>query len=172
MRSTVRMWKCKLEKEIKQCASKPVSLDTLTLSHKLGETWLLFDDMCRRLGIYESADDAASETVEQPAYYLTDDDIRWWNSHMKNSDGTEGGHWSEDQTTTLANAIGVTFGHITPLEWNVTCNMMYSDYYDVAANMGIDGAAFYGGMAKAFLFDKDGPTPKKKLCAYFHHIVK
>ena len=30
----------------------------------------------------------------------------------------------------------------------------------------------YADLAKAFLFDKDGPGPKEKLAAYYHGIVK
>lgn len=50
-------------------------------------------------------------------------------------------------------------------------NMMYSDYCEVARHYGVDIPEFYGSLAKAFLLDKDGPKPGKKLAEYYEHIV-
>ena len=51
-------------------------------------------------------------------------------------------------------------------------NMMYSDYYPVAVEFGLNRPEFYASLAKAFLFDKDGPGPEQKLMAYYEHIAK
>ncbi len=51
-------------------------------------------------------------------------------------------------------------------------NMMYSDYCRVANKYGSGMSDFYAYMAKAFLFDKDAPSPKEKLAAYYHSIVE
>lgn len=176
MKDSAKSWKHKLEKEIEEYASCNVSPETISLLNKLGSAWLVYDDICTRIHKTKAPEHVHNETLV-PSYdaytehSLTTDEIHTWNERMLNADGSAGGHWSEMQTTNLANVLGVVFEHITPAEWNVTCNMMYSDYYMVAQNMGVDTPEFYGWMAKAFLFDKDGPEPSEKLCAYYHYIV-
>ena len=59
---------------------------------------------------------------------LSDNEIREWNEQMENEDGSTGGHWNISQTNSVAESAGLRFDHITPEEWNVTMNMMYSDY--------------------------------------------
>lgn len=54
----------------------------------------------------------------------------------------------------------------------MTMNMMYSDYYPVAVEFGLNRPEFYAALAKAFLLDKDGPGPEQKLMAYYEHIAK
>ena len=103
---------------------------------------------------------------------LTADDLRGWLLHMDNADGTTGQHWTEDQTGSIARVIGVSFDHVTPSEFCAAMNMMYSDYYPVGVKYGVDRAEFYADLAKAFLFDKDGPAPAKKLAEYYHKVVK
>lgn len=103
---------------------------------------------------------------------LKPEDANCWNSKMRNVDGTMGGHWTVDQTTELAQSLGVEFTHISPWCWNVTCNMMYSDYCSVARAFGTDIPNWYGSMAKAFLFDPDGLPPKEKVAAFYNHVVK
>lgn len=103
---------------------------------------------------------------------LTDDELRAWLQNMGNADGTTGQHWTEDQTGSIARVIGVSFDHITPSEFCAAMNMMYSDYYPVGVKYGIDRAEFYADLAKAFLFDKDGPAPSEKLAEYYHEVVK
>lgn len=51
-------------------------------------------------------------------------------------------------------------------------NMMYSDYYFVAVEFGLNRPEFYAALAKAFLLDKDGPGPERKLMEYYEHIAK
>ena len=77
-----------------------------------------------------------------------------WAAAMRNADGTTGPHWTMEQTTA------------------VTMNMMYSDYYPVAVEFGLNRPEFYAALAKAFLLDKDGPGPEQKLMAYYEHIAK
>ena len=56
--------------------------------------------------------------------------------------------------------------------WGVAMNMMYSDYYGVAVDFGVNRPEFYAALAEAFLMDKDGPGPEAKLCAYYRGIVE
>lgn len=103
---------------------------------------------------------------------LTHEDIVAWNRKMLNEDGSVGGHWTVEQTTAVAISIGVEFTHISAMCWNVTMNMMYSDYFDVAQKYGVAVPEFFADMAKAFLFDKDAPSPREKLSAYYFNIAK
>ena len=103
---------------------------------------------------------------------LTDDELRAWLQRMDNADGTTGQHWTEDQTASIAAAIGVTFDHVTAEEFCAAMNMMYSDYFPVGVKYGVDRPEFYAELAKAFLFDKDGPAPSEKLAEYYHEVMK
>nr|DAH34405.1 MAG TPA: hypothetical protein [Bacteriophage sp.] len=99
-------------------------------------------------------------------------DAEAWCEKMENADGTTGAHWTKEQTTSVAESLGVTWDHITPWCWWVAMNMMYSDYCLVAERHGVFTAEFYGDLAKAFLWDKDAPEPKAKLAAYYCAIAK
>ena len=103
---------------------------------------------------------------------MTRDDAEAWAAHMVNEDGTTGPRWPMEQTTALAESMGLSWNKISPWCWWVTMNMMYSDYSGVAEKYGVSIAEFYADMARAFLMDKDGPEAKKKLGAYYHGIVE
>lgn len=94
-----------------------------------------------------------------------------WAEHMQNADGSTGPHWSMEQTSAVADARGI--GRDVPRwAWGVAMNMMYSDYYGVAVDFGVNRPEFYAALAEAFLMDKDGPGPEAKLCAYYRGIVE
>lgn len=101
---------------------------------------------------------------------LSTDDAIKWTQHMENADNTHGPHWTMEQTSVAADARGIDHD-IPRLAWGVAMNMMYSDYYDVAMEFGVNRPEFYAALAKAFLMDKDGPEPEEKLCAYYKYIV-
>lgn len=126
----------------------------------------------------------ASCTDKILAWYITTDDAgcktktlykmdiyKAWNAAMVNEDGSIGGHWSISDTSPLMRDTEINVSSITPEIWNTTMNMMYSDYCGVARHYGVDIPEFYGSLAKAFLLDKDGPKPTKKLAEYYKHIV-
>lgn len=94
-----------------------------------------------------------------------------WAKHMENADGTTGAHWTMSQTDAVAESIGLPHD-IPRWAWGVAMNMMYSDYYDVAMQFGVNRPDFYAALAKAFLMDKDAPAPVEKLCAYYEHIAR
>ena len=102
---------------------------------------------------------------------FTEDDAKAWTARMKNADGTTGPHWTMEQTTAVAESMGIQASVVPRWAWGVTMNMMYSDYYDVAMEFGVNRPEFYAALAKAFLMDKDGPEPEEKLCAYYKHIA-
>lgn len=94
-----------------------------------------------------------------------------WAKHMENADGTTGAHWTMSQTDAVAESVGLPHD-IPRWAFGVTMNMMYSDYYDVAMQFGVNRPDFYAALAKAFLMDKDAPAPVEKLCAYYEHIAR
>lgn len=102
---------------------------------------------------------------------FTREDAETWAAKMQNADGTTGPHWTMEQTSAVADARGI--GRDVPRwAWGVAMNMMYSDYYGVAVDFGVNRPEFYAALAEAFLMDKDGPGPEEKLCAYYRCIVK
>ena len=103
---------------------------------------------------------------------MTKADAEAWAARMENEDGTTGPHWGVDQTTAIAESMGMTWEEVSRPCWWITMNMMYSDYSGVAEKYGVSIAEFYADMARAFLMDKDGPGAKKKLGAYYHGIVE
>ena len=103
---------------------------------------------------------------------FTQADAEKWAQHMRNTDGSSGAHWSMEQTSSLAESLGVSRETVSPWCWWIAVNMMYSDYYDVAVDFGVNRPEFYAALAEAFLMDKDGPGPEEKLCAYYRGIVR
>lgn len=99
---------------------------------------------------------------------FTEEDAKAWTAKMENEDGTTGPHWSMSQTDAVANITGV---NVKPCIWHTAMNMMYSDYYGVAAKYGLDRPEFYADLAKAFLMDKDAGGPEAKMAGYYHGIV-
>ena len=103
---------------------------------------------------------------------FTHEDAEAWAAKMQNADGTTGPHWTMEQTTAVAESMGIQAPVVPRWAWGVTMNMMYSDYYPVAVEFGLNRPEFYAALAKAFLLDKDGPGPEQKLMAYYEHIAK
>ena len=99
-------------------------------------------------------------------------DAEQWAQHMRNTDGSTGAHWSMEQTTSLAESLGVSRDEVSPWCWWIAVNMMYSDYYGVASHFGVATPEFFAELARAFLLDEDGPGPKPKMSAYYCGIVK
>ena len=103
---------------------------------------------------------------------FTREQAEQWAQHMRNTDGSTGAHWSMEQTTSLAESLGVSRDEVSPWCWWIAVNMMYSDYYGVASHFGVATPEFFAELARAFLLDEDGPGPKPKMSAYYCGIVK
>mgnify|MGYP001157700127 FL=1 len=157
MKSKLSEYKSKLEHELAEYLDQPIGTRSMAAVDAMIECWEHVNDMEHCVCHSEKLDDHALET---------------WNANMKNDDGSTGGHWTVAQTTDAAKTAGVVMEHITPNGWNATMNMMYSDYCSVATKHGCNKVEFYADLAKAFLFDKDGPGPEAKLAAYYHGIVE
>ena len=80
---------------------------------------------------------------------------------MINEDGTTGGHWTVEQTTSVAKQSGITFTTFNEYDWNYVMNMIYSDYYGAVSN----DVNVYVKLARNFLMDKDAKEGKA-LCYY------
>mgnify|MGYP006873258380 FL=1 len=128
-------------------------------SRSVGSCTMLMDALCKVDKI----------TMESEASTFTEDDARRWTEHMENDDGSMGAHWTLEQTTAVANSIGV---HVDPWIWFAALNMEYSDNFEVAQKYGLDRPEYYADLAKAFLFDKDGGGPEPKIAGYYHGIVE
>lgn len=90
---------------------------------------------------------------------FTEDDAKAWTAAWRNEDGTTRPHWTMGQTDAVANITGVS---VKSCVWWAAMNMMYSDYYGVAAKYGIDRPEFYADLAKAFLMVRTPEGRKKK----------
>lgn len=86
--------------------------------------------------------------------YFTKETAEYAVSKMKNEDGTEGGHWDYDTTTSVLKSKGYDFN---PCDWYYVLNMVYSDYF--AKDQTDD---YYFKLAYDFLKDKDAPVGKAK----------
>jgi hypothetical protein len=85
---------------------------------------------------------------------------------MENDDGTTGGHWTVEQTTSVAKNSNINFINFNEYDWNYVMNMMYSDYYKTGGT----NSTFYVELARSFLMDKD--APKGKALKYFLAMKK
>lgn len=153
MTEKIKAYKAKLCEALEACMAEPVC------SRSVGSCTMLMDALCK----------ADKITMEPEASTFTEDDARRWTKHMENDDGSMGAHWTLEQTTAVANSIGV---HVDPWIWFAALNMEYSDNFEVAQKYGLDRPEYYADLAKAFLFDKDGGGPKAKIAGYYHGIVE
>ena len=153
MTDKIKAYKAKLCEALEACMAEPVS------SRSVGSCTMLMDALCK----------ADKITMESEASMFTEDDARCWTEHMDNDDGSMGAHWTLEQTTAVANSIGV---HVDPWIWFAALNMEYSDNFEVAQKYGLDRPEYYADLAKAFLFDKYGGGPEAKIAGYYYGIVE
>lgn len=153
MTDKIKAYKAKLCEALEACMAEPVS------SRSVGSCTMLMDALCK----------ADKITMEPEASTFTEDDARRWTEYMENDDGSMGAHWTLEQTTAVANSIGV---HVDPWVWFAALNMEYSDNFEVAQKYGLDRPEYYADLAKAFLFDEDGGGPETKIAGYYHGIVE
>ena len=151
----------KLYHKLHEAMEKPVTLGSAE------EVMVYADTIC---ALHKLGDDHFRESTKMMEF--TEDDAKAWTARMKNADGSTGPHWTMEQTTAVAESMGIQAPVGPRWAWGVTMNMMYSDYYPVAVEFGINRPEFYAALAKAFLLDKDGPGPERKLMEYYEHIVR
>ena len=150
----------KLHKELHEIMERPVTLG------RAEEVTVYADAIC---ALHKLGGDHFRESTKMMEF--TEDDAKELAARMKNADGSTGPHWTMEQTTAVAESMGIQAPVVTRWAWGVTMNMMYSDYYPVAVEFGLNRPEFYAALAKAFLLDKDGPGPEQKLMAYYEHMA-
>ena len=129
------------------------------------EVGLYAKTICRLEKLHGQHDEQEADTFDRET-------AMQWAANMQHADGTTGPHWTMEQTTAVAESMGIQAPVVPRWAWGVTMNMMYSDYYPVAVEFGINRPEFYAALAKAFLLDKDGPGPEQKLTEYYEHIAQ
>lgn len=77
-----------------------------------------------------------------------------WAAGLENSDGTTGPHWPIEQTSALADSMGISPEQVPPWCWWITVNMMYADYSEVALHYGIKTVGFLARWRKHFCLTK------------------
>ena len=159
MKTHLKQYMADLEKSIGEYMERPATERSAEAIDGMTECWMHLNEANKML----SGTSYGSE--------FSHEDAKKWASEMVNDDGTTGAHWTIEQTTSVAEANDVEFSHITDWCWWIAMNMIYSDYGTVAEKYGVGTPGFFADLAKAFLFDKDGPGPEKKLAAYYHGIV-
>lgn len=154
-----RTYMQQLREEMQRVMERPVTLG------KAEEITVYADAICalKKLG----GEEPAHEGTKTAGF--TEADAKRWTEHMENSDGSMGAHWTLEQTTAVANSIGV---HVDPWVWFAALNMEYSDNFEVAQKYGLDRPEYYADLARAFLFDEDGGGPEPKIAGYYHGIVE
>ncbi len=160
---------------------KSISLQKLYSLKELLELALFFEKYANNDEIFE---------VKEKSYYEIEDkkhkdeyhhhkhkddhnrhDYSEWLRKLINSDGSNAPHWTLEQTNEVAKEYNIYFEDISDKDWNMTLNMIYSDYADIAKKYNINNISFYVDMAKAWLFDKDTIQGKEKLKEYYKNIV-
>lgn len=141
----------KLETEKQSYMELPVSLGTMEMIREIEKT----KQFLHREG-------HGSEESK-----LTRADALAWVQNMDNADGTQGAHWTMEQTSPYKDTRNVS---VPDWEWYAVMNMMYSDYSKAAQKNGVCRPEFFADMAAAFLADRD--APEDKAGRYYHSISK
>lgn len=101
---------------------------------------------------------------EEHAYYAVEG--------MENEDGSKGPHWTVEETTSVANQMGINLKSEKHNKWDwfVAMNMIYSDYYKaVVAITGGTSTKHFAELTKAWLCDKD--ISEGKMWHYYVYIM-
>ena len=154
----------KLEESIAEYMNMPVNVRSTEAIDSMIECWERIKGMYNMIWP-ENGNRSEDYDDDDMSCEITEDDAAAWNRAMKNADGSTGGHWLISDTSGLGKPDDVP-----DWKWNVTMNLMYSDFSEVAAKYGVGAARFYADLARAFLSDKDAEDDK--LGRYYWHIVK
>lgn len=156
---------CEELEEVSECGR--FGMPDLELSHKLIESINGIDCLMAHKKAHVERKEKDNDgfawqdiDAEHHPEHLSKADAELWTSHMKNSDGTVGAHWTFEQTQDVAKQRNITCDQN---DFWAVMNMMYSDYCQVAKRQSVDTPGFYADMAKAFLEDTDAVDGKAYL---------
>ena len=118
----------------------------------------------RNKDLYEDAEDLLYRMIY--GEHFSEWSLKIALENMINEDGTHGGHWTLEETTSVAKQYGVDLNYINQYDWCYLLNMIYSDYYGVIPNE----TSSYVKLAKKFVHDKD--APKEKIYRYYEAMKR
>lgn len=104
---------------------------------------------------------------EKPRH-LDAETAREWVDCMVNADGTQGAHWSMEQTEKVRRQKNIS---AEPLAFWVAMNAAYSDLVQLAKKHNVNNLDFYTDFARAFWL-KDEDSVPDKLAAYYEAVVQ
>lgn len=110
------------------------------------------------------------EAINGP--HFDEEHARYAVESMENEDGTKGPHWTVEETTSVANQMGINLKSEkhNKWDWYVAMNMIYSDYYKaVVAMTGSANTKHFAELAKAWLCDKD--IDEGKMWHYYVYLM-
>lgn len=110
------------------------------------------------------------EAINGP--HFDEEHARYAVEGMENEDGTKGPHWTVEETTSVANQMGINLKSEKHNKWDwfVAMNMIYSDFYKaVVAMTGSANTKYFAELAKAWLCDKD--ISEGKMWHYYVYIA-
>ncbi|QWM89761.1 hypothetical protein [uncultured phage cr77_1] len=96
------------------------------------------------------------EAINGP--HFDEEHARYAVEGMENEDGTKGPHWTVEETTSVANQMGINLRSEkhNKWDWYVAMNMIYSDFYKaVVAMTGSNNTKHFAELTKAWICDKD-----------------
>lgn len=157
----------KLLEQIKHHSSPTEAIDRLGKTFEKHEESLLEKGL-RILKSELSAD--MYEAVNGP--HFDEEHARYAVEGMENEDGSKGPHWTVEETTSVANQMGINLKSEkhNKWDWYVAMNMIYSDYYKaVVAMTGNANTKHFAELAKAWICDKD--ISDGKMWHYYVYIM-
>lgn len=110
------------------------------------------------------------EAINGP--HFDEEHARYAVEEMENEDGTKGPHWTVEETTSVANQMGINLRSEkhNKWDWYVAMNMIYSDFYKaIVAITGSANTKHFAELAKAWLCDKD--ISEGKMWHYYVYIM-
>lgn len=110
------------------------------------------------------------EAINGP--HFDEEHARYAVEGMENEDGSKGPHWTVEETTSVANQMGINLKSEkhNKWDWYVAMNMIYSDFYKaVVAMTGGASTKHFAELTKAWICDKD--ISEGKMWHYYVYIM-
>lgn len=110
------------------------------------------------------------EAINGP--HFDEEHARYAVEGMENEDGSKGPHWTVEETTSVANQMGINLKSEkhNKWDWYVAMNMIYSDFYKaVVAMTGSNNTKHFAELTKAWICDKD--ISEGKMWHYYVYIM-
>ena len=157
----------KLLEQIKRHSSPTEAIDKLSTALEKHEGSLL------EKGFHILKSELAANMYEAlNGPHFDEEHARYAVEGMENEDGSKGPHWTVEETTSVANQMGINLKSEkhNKWDWYVAMNMIYSDFYKaVVAMTGSANTKHFAELAKAWICDKD--ISEGKMWHYYVYIM-